>query len=238
MRSIYFSFLTILLCALLAAPLSAKDLPGHHSHNDIQNTVAQFLKANLQRSDNIEIKTKVSRLDPRFKLAKCEVPLTAFSASDVNAQPRFSVGIRCNSNKPWSLYLTVNVEKLASLYITASPLSRGEILNENNIQRVKRDINKLRRGFFSNKKELIGMITKRSIRTGTIISSHHLKPPLMIKKGDNVDIIANTRSITIRMTGKAVSNGIKGQRIRVKNNSSRKIIDAIVITPGLVKVRI
>ena len=234
MRYFYPHFIFI----LIASTANASALPQYHAHKDIQETVKYFVDSNLQQSKNIETKTEISPLDPRLNLSKCKVPLSAFSSSDINQSAKFSVGVKCTDQKPWSIYVTVNVEKMATLYIAASPLARGEAITEEDIQQAKRDINKLRRGFYSDKDDLIGMIAKRSIRAGTIFSNKHLSPPLIIKKGDNVNIIARTGSIVIKMGGKAMSDGIEGQRIRVKNNSSRKIINAIAVTPGIVKVRL
>ncbi len=234
MRTILF----ILLTNMIIGAVNAGSLPQFHSHKDILNTVETFLAANLQRSRDIETKTRISPLDARLTLARCEVPLSAFSSTDINQNARFSVGVKCGGQKPWSLYVTVKVEKIATLYIASTPISRGDVILEDNIQLVKRDINKLRHGFFVNKRELIGMVAKRSIRAGTIFSQRHLSPPLIIKKGDSVDIIAKTPAILIRMSGKAMSDGAKGQRIKVKNSSSKKIIDAIVMEAGLVSVRI
>lgn len=229
---------TLLIAFMMIGTANANSSPKYHSHDDITKTVEIFLKENLQRSNGIEINTKIRPLDNRLTLTKCEQPLSAFTSSNINQNPRFSVGIKCSGQKPWSLYVAVNVEKIASLYVTSSPLSRGDVITRSKIQLVKRDINKLRRGYYRNKNELLGMVAKRSLRAGIIISSHHLTLPMIIKKGDSVDIIAKTSAILIRMQGKAMADGAKGQRIRVKNNSSKKIISAVVITTGVVKVRI
>jgi len=234
MRYIYF----LLLLTMMIGQASAKSLAEYHAHDDIANTAMLFVQNNLQHSKNTEIQVKVSPIDSRLKLKKCESPLSAFTTSDVNQNARLSVGIKCSGQKPWSLYVTVKVKRIAALYVASTPLSKGETITEHNIQQVKRDISKLRRGFYNDSKQLIGMIAKRSIRAGTIFSSAHLNPPLIIKKGDSVDIIAKTSAITIRMTGKAMSNGAQGQRIRVKNNSSKKVIEAIAVRAGVVKVRI
>ena len=231
----YLYTLVALILGLLTTQAYAA---SYHSHDDIQATVKKFLKNNLQQSKGIEITTEIGHLDPRLKLAECDTPLTAFSASDINQSSRFSVGIKCTGGKPWSLYITVNVHKMTNLYVTSRPVSRGEAISEDNIIKVSRDISKLRRSFFSEKDQLLGMIAKRSIRAGTILNNYQLKPPVIIRKGDNVDIIAKTSSLAIRMTGKALNNGAKGQNIRVKNNSSKRIIQATVITPGVVQVRL
>lgn len=227
----------ILLIFTVINGANAESTVQYHSHENIRATVNDFLSGNLQPSDGIEFQTTIGQLDPRLKLAKCDSPLSAFTASDINQSARFSIGIKCTGHKPWSLYVTVNIKKITDLYVSASPLSRGDMITEEHIHKVKRDINKLRQGFYSNKQDLIGMIAKRSIRAGTILSSKHLTPPIIIQKGDNVDIMAKTPSLVIRMEGKAMSDGAIGQKIRVRNKSSRRIVDAVVVSQNLVKVR-
>jgi flagella basal body P-ring formation protein FlgA len=64
-----------------------------------------------------------------------------------------------------------------------------------------------------------------------------LTAPSAVKKGERVTITAALSSINIKMSGKALSNGSIGEMIKVKNISSNKTIEAQVIRPGIVQVR-
>lgn len=214
------------------------EIQQFHSHSNIIETVNNYVMKNLQKSKDIEFSIQISPIDTRLKLTACELPLNAFSASNLNLSTKFSVGVKCNGIKPWSLYASVRVKKYSKLYSTAVPISRGEPITEKDIILVRRDISNLRQGFFNNKARLIGMLAKRNLRVGTIISAKHLVPPVLVKKGDNVDIVVLSNTISIRMSGEAMSNGAKGQKIRVKNNSSKKIVNAIVTTANTVKIEL
>ena len=58
----------------------------------------------------------------------------------------------------------------------------------------------------------------------------------MIKRGDRVAITAEKSGIGISMNGIAQSDGSRGQAIRVKNQNSERVINAIVIDSGKVSV--
>ena len=118
-----FQLILILLFSLNAATSYAANTNSgtqnqYHSHTDIRKAVSQFVENNLQQPKNIQTKTTISTLDKRLKLTKCEIPLTAFTASDINQSRKFSVGVKCNGVKPWSLYLSVNIQKYAQVYIS------------------------------------------------------------------------------------------------------------------------
>jgi len=230
--------ITFILLILGATSSNSADniVSKYQKHEDIRLAVKGFLDQNLHEIKGVKLETQIKPIDSRLRLSQCGKPLTTFSRSQVNQSAKFSVGVMCKDKKPWSLYVAVEVKKIATLYTAATPISRGEPITADNITKTQYDINRLRRGFYQNKSELIGMIAKRSMRSGTVISAKHLLPPTIIKKGDPISIVAKTGSIAIRMTGKAMSNGAKGQRIRVRNNSSKRIIDAIVKDSATVQV--
>jgi flagella basal body P-ring formation protein FlgA len=58
----------------------------------------------------------------------------------------------------------------------------------------------------------------------------------LIKRGDRVAITAEKSGIGISMNGIAQSDGSRGQAIRVKNQNSERVINAIVIDSGKVSV--
>ncbi len=60
--------------------------------------------------------------------------------------------------------------------------------------------------------------------------------PILIKRGDAVTITAEGDGLSVKMPGVAMSDGRRGEQIRIKNNNSAKIVDAQVTEPGEVAV--
>jgi len=211
--------------------------PLLQSHDSIHTTVSAYVKAQLPDSKHIESIIRVSPIDPRLTLNRCDQALTSFTTTNTTFNSRFSVGIKCLGSKPWSLYVPVTVEQYTQVVVAAKPVAKGQALDIEDLQIARQNISKLRGGYFSRTQDVVGMIAKRNLRAGKTVSNKQLKPPLLIKRGDRVDIIAKTTGLEIRMVGKALSAGAKGQKIAVSNISSKRKIEAVVVENGLVRIK-
>ena len=81
------------------------------------------------------------------------------------------------------------------------------------------------------------MVLSRSVTAGTVLTTVMLKPAILIKRGEKVIIRAESSSIQVKMEGQAMQEGAKGAMIEVKNLSSKQVIEAEVVSPGVVRVR-
>jgi flagella basal body P-ring formation protein FlgA len=63
-----------------------------------------------------------------------------------------------------------------------------------------------------------------------------LKQPVVIKRGDQTVITAGSGGLRVRMTGKALEDGVLGEQIRVQNLSSKRTIQGEVQPDGSVLI--
>jgi flagella basal body P-ring formation protein FlgA len=105
------------------------------------------------------------------------------------------------------------------------------------MQLTRTDISRLNGGYYATLQEVKGMVLKRPVTAGTVFSTAMLQPAILIKRGEKVIISAETDSLQVRMEGVALQEGAKGELIEVKNLSSRQVIEAVVLSPGVVQVR-
>jgi len=210
----------------------------YQSHASIIKTVEQYLDSHLNSSPELETRTQIGHLDKRLILTKCDKALKPFSNNHRDFGSRVSVGVKCTGSKPWSLYVPVTIQRIAPIYVASHPISKGEKISDRDIQKVFKDVNKLHGRYNRTKEEIIGKIAKRSISLGSVFNPRYLALPIVIKKGDKVDIIAKLQGLSIRMSGKAENDGAQGQTINVKNLSSKRIVEAVVQHAGLVKINL
>ena len=209
---------------------------SYQGHNEIIATVQAFLDKNLTSTEGVDIKTQIGRPDKRLKLTACKEPLKASSNNNARFTSKVSVMVKCEGVKPWSLYLQVKIQRFTSIFISSRPIAKGDQITEKDIQYVSQDVSHLRGSYYKSKQDILGKIAKRSIKLGSTFNPRYLRQAILVKKGDAVDIVAEMRGLQIRMSGKAISAGAKGEKINVKNLSSKRTIQAIVEHPGLVKV--
>jgi flagella basal body P-ring formation protein FlgA len=72
---------------------------------------------------------------------------------------------------------------------------------------------------------------------GTVITHKNIQKPILINRNQNVSIISRHGTILVKADGIAKSSGGFNDIIRVLNPSSKRMIDAAVISSSSVEVR-
>lgn len=179
----------------------------------------------------------VGRLDPRLRLSACEGEMETFLPQGSRALGNSTVGVRCNGVKPWTLYVPVKVAVFRKVLVTNRPMARGELINATDLRMERRNLNTLRAGFLTDPSHAIGRLAKRPLTAGTPLSVSNLAAQRVIKRGEKVTLLMDIPGIQVRATAKALGDGAIGETISVRNTSSKKIIQATVISAGVVRVK-
>ena len=209
----------------------------YHRHDDITVTVKDFIGDSINISnDSITIATKP--LDRRLKLSQCDIPLQAFWPPGANQAGHTSVGIRCNDNQPWKIYVSAQIKRYQQVWVAMTALSRGTILNRSHVALERKEIRNNTREYFSIDQNPIGLITKRPLRRGDIVQVLALEKPMAVKRGDRVIVIARVNGLEIRTAATALNSAAEGDRIRVQNLSSKKELEGVLRENSIVHVNI
>ena len=228
MKKMYLIFIVAMSISAVGAE---QKLPVH---DDIYQTITQFIHAKLVAS--VDYSVNIMPLDNQLQLAECSVALEAFSSSETINAGRYSVGVRCKGEKKWTIYVSVLISVFKDVVMLTRPMQRGDIITETMLSIERRDISSLREDFFTDISQVLNKQVVRSMSAGSVISVRNIVEPVLIKKGDKVAIRSEKSGLSISMTGIALMDGAKGQRIRVKNESYSRIINATIVDAGLVLV--
>jgi flagella basal body P-ring formation protein FlgA len=86
----------------------------------------------------------------------------------------------------------------------------------------------LSKGAFSDLESVLGKRLIKSLQKGATLKTNHLKPDWLVYKNQKIIIEHKIGEIYVKMDAIALSNGAKGDRILVKNVSSKKIVEGFV----------
>ena len=117
-------------------------------------------------------------------------------------------------------------------------LDRNALLTMEDVTIIRRDISKLDTRMVTSKEQAIGKQLKTSLRPGSILYSHLLANPPLVKRGDLVTIVARSGQVRVSTPGEVRNKGALGELIRVKNLMSRREIFARVLGAGLVETEL
>ena len=207
--------------------------PSWQSHESIYEAVKGYVAQNINTTAEYEI--NITPLANRLNLQLCPEPLQLFSTKLMSAG-RSTVNVRCNAGKKWAIFVSVNIVPFDYVVILAQPLQKGEVASEKHFAIVRKDVSTLRGNYLTNANFVVNKQVSRPLPAGTIVLGKDFIEPKMIKRGDKVTISANTAGIGIKMNGIALSDGTRGERIRVKNQNSERVINATVVDVGVVSV--
>lgn len=204
------------------------------SHDSISEVVKDYIARNIHFSGEYEI--SLMPLDNRLNLPQCTKPLETFTTADAIKTGRNAVGVRCNTGRKWSIYISANIKVYQMVAVLSRPIQRNEIITRQHFSIERRDVSNLREDFVTQAEQIENKQAVRPLNAGDILSMRNFAEPKLIKRGDKVIISAGKSDFTIRMNGIAMTDGTKGQLISIKNQNSGRIINATVVEPGLVFV--
>ena len=225
------SFLLIIYICFYASQLFASKLQTTAS---IDKAIRYFISSSLPAET--EYKATLSQFDSRLKIPFCKQALEIFLRNGSLKAGRNSIGIKCNAQKKWTLYNSVNISIFKDIVSLSQPIRRGEIFNENMLQLMTQDIATLRSGYFTDLKAIVHKEATRNLSIGSVVTKANVTEPKLVKRGEKVFIKINSPNLEISTAGIAMMDGIKNQSIKIKNQKSKQIIQATVVKSGLVVV--
>ena len=132
--------------------------------------------------------------------------------------------------------LNADIEVWRDVVVLRDHLSRGQRVKRTSLVLQQRNIGDLQRGYYTEIKGIIGHISKRSLKAGTAISPGMINLPLIVKRGQAITIRVERPGFSVNMKGFALKKGRKGDRIKVKNSNSDKVLYGTIVESDLVLI--
>lgn len=204
------------------------------SHESLKQAVIYFLQAETQDTPDKQI--TVRDFDQRLRLSECSSPLQVFWPLGNKRLGNTTVGIRCKGEKPWKIFVGAHIHIHKYVWVSKIGLNRNQVLDLASVSKEKHDITQLTNGYILTDSPIEGMQIKRNIPANQVLTNTMLDSQKLVKRGERITIISRYGGIEVRAAGVALSDGSKGERIKVKNTSSNREIEAYVSGQHLVLV--
>lgn len=213
---------TISSAPLLVSAQTPKTLP----HKEVMQGVMEFVESKLGAEKAENTRVTVLPIDSRVKFYHCPTGINYSLASERSFTRHFPVKVSCNQgNKPWKTYIQVMVTEMIEALVVTKNIAKGVRVEADMVKIALVDKYKVKSRSISTSKSILGGRAMRNIQRGYQIG---LKDVCLVCKGDEVSIIAKSGGMMIKTSGTAIENGAKGETIRVKNDSSNRIIKGMI----------
>jgi flagellar basal body P-ring formation protein FlgA len=226
------------LAAPIAAPAAEPVAPPAADWQDIHE-LESLAKAEAERQFpplTDRQRFLIGPIEPRLQLARCRQPVKAAAASARHMQDRATIELRCQNATPWHIYVQVRIVGTSPVAVAAHAIVAGSVLTARDMRVEQRDISELPPGFLDDPAIAVGLTAGRPISGGAFLTNQQLLTAKAVQRGQSVTLVADAGGMSVRMAGKALSDGMVNQRVRVQNLSSGKIVEGIARSEQIVEI--
>jgi len=137
------------------------------------------------------------------------------------------------------LVIPVFAEMRAStnVYELLRPLRRHVLIQEKDLNEVRRELTFIPKGFIRNKNDILGKESAVYIRAGQPFFPYMIREVPLIHSKDKVKLRWADPLITVQVEGIALEDGYLEQEISVMNLTSNKKLKGMVRSAGVVEIR-
>ncbi|MFK7731998.1 MAG: flagellar basal body P-ring formation chaperone FlgA [Pseudomonadales bacterium] len=208
----------------------------------ISGGVKQYLQdsvVDLRAASLHAVSVETQAIDPRLRLAACSEALDYSMNANTQLPGRALVKVACKSPQTvWSIYVSATVSWEQDIVVAAVGLRRGQDINPGDVRVEQRRLTRPGVKYVHTLDEVIGKVAGRRLAANKPVDWRFLEQADLVRKGESVQLLARNASIAVKINGKALTSGAKGEQIRVQNPLSNRIVDALVTARGRAEIRL
>lgn len=202
---------------------------------DIARAAESAALALVARGDT-DVMAKAAALDARLRFPACATPLTTRIDPPRGATSRVLVRVNCGAPAPWNVFVPVQIESDAEVLVLRRQRSRGETVTADDVRPERRRISGVSENYVKSADGLAGYRLRRTMPAGALLEREALEPALTVLRGSAVTLVADAGGYRVESEGRALADAAPGQRVRVQNLTSLKIVEGVADNRGVVRI--
>ena len=225
--------ITLILChAAIAAATGEKE-----RSYDLAELINQYVQSNSSwDADDIRIEFPVSPGEVSLKGGNLSHDISSGGKDALVGKCTFVIRFFRNGVRVANYSVRTNIEVQEKYLTSARQIKKNAVIQPEDVQVARRWVRTLSLRSISDPQNVVGKRLTVDIGPDREIKQSMVSEPIMIRRGEIVRIVLDGGQMALSTMGTAEENGADGQKIRVKNLSSQKVIMAEVVHKGLVKV--
>ena len=189
---------------------------------------------NLEKYD-IEVELRSSRFDAS-ELDFDSLSILPMSESKPRGLLSFKVALFNDGQEVKKGQIRVKIAYFENVLIAADRIGRHQIINHENCISKRMEITSLTSRPLTSENSLADLWSKRAIRKGQILSSGSVEKIPTILSGQGISILYKSAILEISAKGKAMESGYVGEKIKIKNEQSKKILTGTIVDSETVEI--
>jgi flagellar basal body P-ring formation protein FlgA len=148
----------------------------------------------------------------------------------------FRVHILVDGRDTVKVQAPATLEVWSDVVLTVKPLGKYQPIEADDIVVKKMNLARVPANAVVRADRVLGLRARHNIAANCVLRSNQIESPPVVMRGDVVQMIAESALLKVAAKGMAKENGAAGDRIRVMNLRSKRIIHALVLDDQTVRV--
>lgn len=155
-------------------------------------------------------------------LPACEAP-EVFLPPGATPWGRVSVGVRCQTERPWTRYVQAHVAVQGSYFVAARAIESGRPLGPGDVAERTGDLSRLPRTVITSAADLAGVVTSNRIAPGAPLRKELVRGVTVIQQGQAVKVVAQGPGFSVSTDAKAMTGATVGAVVQAKTQDGRMV---------------
>ncbi len=228
----------VAMIAVLTCSTARAETTVHES--DVHRAVEQFVLAQIEAELPEDARAAIDvRWQGDLQLdgqGDAQIRVRRTSSRPLRGPSVVRVGFDVGGRTERTMSVTADVRIWRPVVVAGYMLQRGEEIELASCELAERDVTQVRGGYFTDMAAIQGLQARRTVGIGDIITEKHVEKIPVVRRGDAIRLIARAGRMSMSAVGEALQDGGIGDRIRVKNSDSGKVVYGQVLEDGAIQV--
>lgn len=203
----------------------------------IEKIVSHYLRTTVLKGNNIA-RIKDLRVPERIILPRGHITYQVTAPRNTKYLGKIPLAVHFNVDGQFQkkIWTSATIEMFVDVVVAAKALRKHMTITEDVIELRQMDLAHLPADVITDPQAVLGKRTRSTISAKTVLRTDLIELPPLVKRGDIVVIVAESKGLRITALGKAKRKGRLGERIPVENFDSKKILNAQVLDAKTVSI--
>ncbi len=201
---------------------------------EISDALNEYLQDKYHEEFDVQLETPVA-ITPDLEPFKHDFALGNIQVNDQRS--RLKADIVFNNKPGQSLKLVARLDVMIEVPVLSHPIKPGDIINPEDIVWQKLPERRVKGKIITSLDEMVGYQPRnRTLASNDPLRKLDLIKLQTIKRGSLVLAYIDNQGISVQMQAKALDGGAAGEKIRLQNTDSNKILSGTIDAAGNVKI--
>jgi len=126
-------------------------------------------------------------------------------------------------------YVPVQLRWWADALVVRDDVAAHTLITASMLKSVRVNVADHAGHWWTDARQLEGTRTTRPLRAGQVLYTSYVKRPPLLQRGDRIVLVARARGVKVTAIGEVLKSAGRGDKVRVRNLSSKRMLQATVI---------